>query len=60
MFPEIATLHGNMLTESMPAEVCALRAGVLEELTADCGANSEAAGSPPFVDCQLGCCTLCF
>lgn len=60
-FPGVATFHNNRLQGSMPETICALRAAtVLEELTTDCGAASQAAGSPPFVACNLTCCTKCF
>jgi hypothetical protein len=57
----IATLHDNQLEGSMPAEICELRSGnILEELTTDCAPESQSQGSPPYVACDLTCCTSCF
>jgi hypothetical protein len=57
----IATLHDNQLEGSMPAEICELRSGnILEELTTDCAPESQSEGSPPYVSCDLTCCTSCF
>jgi hypothetical protein len=48
-------LQFNFLTGSMPASVCALRSGELEDLFSDCG------GSDPEIECEFpGCCNRCF
>ena len=56
----VVTVENNRLQGSMPLEVCALRNTTLSELTTDCSAESQAEGSPPFVACDLSCCTRCF
>jgi hypothetical protein len=48
-------LQFNFLTGSIPASVCALRSGELEDLFSDCG------GSDPEIECSFpGCCNRCF
>jgi len=50
-----AFFDDNNLTGAMPPQVCALRNGFLQQLTADC------AGSTPQVTCKFPeCCTACF
>ena len=60
LFLDVVTIENNRLQGSMPSTVCALRSRTLSELTTDCSAESQAEGSPPYVACDLSCCTRCF
>lgn len=60
LFMDVITIENNRLQGSMPEAVCALRSTTLSELTTDCSAESQAEGSPPYVACDLSCCTRCF
>jgi hypothetical protein len=54
---EVATMNNNMLSGTMPAQVCRNTTGALLTLTTDClGAPNRP--SPPLVVCA--CCSACF